>query len=216
MYSERLRVLKRAYTTARSNNELYSETQKKAALQRKQVAFLGGMHMELKKLNDAITLKESEWRQAVLTMLEAEIARDLEYVYPTDGYRVQLSPRIARGRIHIDARVVSTFASEIPGKIQGTQGRLFQQVVSFAALRGVMSLLDVKTIYIDEAFSGASKRNVKKLNRLLASLDERGHNLVLIAQDTTMADSLPANRLILTRSLDNKTKVVQEESVRNE
>ena len=99
---------------------------------------------------------------------------------------------------------------DFPGKISGTQGRLFQQVVSFAGLIGVMSLLGIKTIYIDEAFSGSAKKNIGKLNRLLLHLKERGFNLVIIAQDIAMAEGLPANRMLLSRSVDNKTTIIQE------
>lgn len=175
----------------------------------RQLDFLMGLHVQIDSLSKSITQRESEWRESILSMLEAEITADLARVYPTDGYRVKLSSRVLRGKIHIDAKVYSFATNEIPGKIRGTQGRLFQQVVSFAALKGVMTLLGVKTLYVDEAFSGSSKRNIKKLNGLLAALQEQGHNLVLIAQDTSMADGIPANRLFLSRSIDNKTMLQQ-------
>lgn len=210
MYSARLRTLKRAYSNAERGNQLYEDALQKQHLHTAQADFLLGLSEHLKSLDLEITRQEGIWREAVLAMLSSEIANDLSFVYPSDGYQVDLSTRILRGKIHISATVRSTFANDFPGKIKGTQGRLFQQVVSFAALIGVMSLLGVKTIYIDEAFSGSAKKNINKLNKLLLHLKERGFNLVIIAQDTAMAEGIPANRLFLSRSIDNKTTVVQE------
>lgn len=210
MYADRLRTLNRAYNSADRSNKLYEDARRKQVLQEEQMRFLEGLQMQIQKLDLTITRVESEWRKDVLSILEAEIIKDLSYVYPTDGYTVSLTSKIMRSKIHIDAEVRSLFSDRIPGRIQKTQGRLFQQVVSFAALRSTMSLLGVNTIYVDEAFSGSSKRNVAKLNNLLASLEERGYNLVMIAQDTAIADNIKANRLFLTRSIDNKTQVAQE------
>lgn len=210
MYSARLRTLTRAYKSAERNNMLYDEAVQKQHYLESQVNFLVGLSEHLKILDQAITTQESEWRQAVLSILASGIADDLAFVYPADGYQVNLSARVLRGKIHIDATVTSTFAKDFPGRIRGTQGRLFQQVVSFAALKGVMHLLGVRTIYVDEAFSGSAKKNIEKLNKLLLHLKEQGFNLVIIAQDLAMAEGLPANRMFLSRSIDNKTTIVQE------
>lgn len=210
MYSARLHTLSRAYSSAERNNALYLDAKEKQTLHQEQVNFLAGVVEHLKTLDLAITKQEGEWRESVLSVLSSEIANDLAFVYPEDGYQVELTSRVLRNKIHINASVTSTFAKDFPGKIRGTQGRLFQQVVSFAALIGVMSLLGINTVYDDEAFSGSSKKNVKKLNRLLLHLKERGFNLILIAQDLAMAEGLPANRMFLSRSIDNKTAIVQE------
>lgn len=211
MYSDRVRTLSKAYRAAERANKTYTDFSEQQALEEQQLTFLIGMQNQLSLLDKAITEKESEWRKSVLSVLETEIITDLSYVFPDDGYNVKLVPRVLRGKIHIVATVSSTFSGELPGKIRGTQGRFFQQVVSLAALVGVMDLLGIKTVYIDEAFSGASKRNIKKLNSLLSSLQQRGFNIVMIAQDASMADGISANRLFLQRSLDNKTSILQEE-----
>ncbi len=210
MYSERFNTLAKAYSRAEENNKAYTEAMQKQCLLQSQLEFIIGLHENVKAFCLAETEKESEWRDSILGILSSQIARDLAFVYPTDGYQVSLSTRVLRGKIHVEARVTSTFAKDFPGKIKGTQGRLFQQVVSFSSLLGVMDMLGVKTVYIDEAFSGSAKKNVEKLNQLLASFEERGFNLVIIAQDITMADALPANRMFLSRTIDNKTIIQQE------
>lgn len=210
MYSARLRTLTRAYNNAERSNTLYTDAVQRQSLHQAQVDFLIGLSEHIRALDLAITEKEGEWREGILSVLSSEIISDLAFVYPSDGYQVNLDARVLRGKIHITASVTSTFARDLPGKIRGTQGRLFQQVVSFAGLLGVMDLLGIKTVYVDEAFSGSAKKNIHKLNRLLLHMKERGFNLIIIAQDIAMAEGLPANRMFLSRSVDNKTMIVQE------
>ena len=207
MYRERLSVLKRAYKSLSKNNVAFNEASKNVAVYRNQSMFIQGLAQSLKLLESIIVEREREWRDAVLRELEAEIMQDLAYVYPSDGYQVKLSSRVLRGKIHIEAETHSYFAGSIAGDVSDSQGRLFQQVVSFAALLGVMKILGVNTVYVDEAFSGASKRNIVKINKLLRSIQERGFNIILIEQDTSMASGIEANVLYLSRSLDNKTTI---------
>lgn len=216
VYSRRLQTLQRAYKKAQQSNKLYEEAQSRQIGHKAQVDFLINLSESLHTLDLAITTRESEWRKAILSVLETEIINDLEFVYPSDGYQVSLDTRVLRGKIHITATVMSTFANDFPGKIKGTQGRLFQQVVSFATLIGIMSLLGVKTIYVDEAFSGSSKNNIARINQLLLHFQERGFNLVIIAQDMSIATNIPANCIYLTRTTDNKTLIAQEEVKGNE
>ena len=97
----------------------------------------------------------------------------------------------------------------MPGELSDSQGCLFQQVVSFAALVGIMDLLRVNTVYVDEAFSGVARANIEKITALLNMYQQRGYNIVLIIQDDSVAKSVEANTLMLSRSLDNKTTVLQ-------
>lgn len=210
MYADRIRVLDRAYASAAKHNKLYDSAKKEQLLYQQQCDFLTGLQTQLQIFDLKLTEEESTWREGILSLLESEIINDLTYVFPTDGYNVKLQSRVVRGRIHIEASVMSTFSGKIPGRIRSTQGRIFQQVVSFAALIGVMVLLGIDTAYFDEAFSGSSKRNVRKLNALLEHLKQRGLNLIIIAQDTAMAKGLGANTLYFSRSVDNKTAVTQE------
>lgn len=210
MYSARLKTLSRAYKRAEESNSAYLDALNRQRELETQLNFLAGLHEQLKTFSLAVADKEREWRDAVLAVLSSEISNDLSYVYPSDGYQVNLSARVLRGKIHIEATVTSTFAKDFPGKIKGTQGRLFQQIVSSSSLVNIMRMVGVQTIYVDEAFSGSAKKNMGKLNKLLQSFEERGLNMVIIAQDSSMADGLKANRLILSRSLDNKTTITKD------
>lgn len=210
MYGSRMRTLVRAYNNVAKNNKAYQEAEELCAQQKIKLDFLQSTHYQLQSLSKKITEEEGFWRDGILSTLEAEIMEDLAWVYPTDSYCVKLTSRVLRGKIHIESSVSSTYSKSLSGKIKNMQGRLFQQVVSFSALHGVMLLLGVKTAYIDEAFSGSSRKNIRRLNGLLSHLSERGFNLVMIAQDTAMADGISANRIFLKRTIDNKTLIAQE------
>lgn len=209
MYMSRLRTLKRAYQNAERSNTAYREATSNIAKYRSQLQYIRGLGQSLKILDALIAECESEWRESVLRMLEAEIAQDLAFIYPSDGYNVFLTSRVLRGKVHIEGYARSYYGGDMNGDLADSQGRLFQQVVSFGALVCIMKILGVETVYVDEAFSGASNRNVEKINRLLQDIKERGLNIILIAQDITMARNIDANVLLLSRSLDNKTSIVQ-------
>lgn len=211
MYMARLETLTRAYNAMARSNKAYREAMNNVAKYTGQSRYINNLKGSLQIFNGIVVESEKDWQDKVLRSLEAEVVEYLSYVYPTDGYRLMLKTRVLRGKVHVEGEVHSYFLGDVSGEISDTQGRLFQQVVSFAALLAIMKILGEETAYFDEAFSGASKANVVKVNRLLKHVQEEGLNVILIAQDTTMANDIPSNVLILTRSLDNKTAITQRE-----
>jgi len=211
LYSQRVETLAKAYRAAKRNNAAFHEATSNVAKYTQQLRYIRNLKGSLRLFSGIVVEQEGDWQAKVLRMLEAQIMEYLYYVYPMDGYKVDLSTRIVRGKVHVEGEVRSQFLGSLTGDVADTQGRLFQQVVSFAALIAIMKILGVDSVYIDEAFSGASKANVAKINKLLQHVQEEGLNVTLIAQDTTMAENIKSNVLILTRSVDNKTTVVQRE-----
>ena len=210
MYSGRLNTLTHAFKAAQKSNENYSYMRNKLRDTELKMQYAMGVNSGLSFLDTIIATQENEWQSAILRKLESEILSALSFVYPSDGYSVKLSARVLRGKVHIESNIGSYFLGEISGDVASTQGRLFQQVVSFAALLCVMDILGIQTIYVDEAFSGVAKANIPKINALLKSYQERGFNLIIIAQDVAMATGIESNTLLLSRSTDNKTSIVQE------
>ena len=206
MFSSRLNALKRTMGVIKKSNTAFTEANSSYNQHDARVNFLEGMQYYLKAFTLSVTENESAWRESLLKILEYEIMKGLAIVFPSDGYVVKLESSVSRGNIHITASVSSNI-SEFPGRISNTQGRLFQQIVSFMALLSIMSLLGVKTIYIDELFSGSSLENIEKLNTLLRTVGEQGYNIVMIAQNAAIASGMEVNRLILSRTENNRTSV---------
>ena len=102
MYSARLKTLSRAYKRAEESNSAYLDALNRQRELETQLNFLAGLHEQLKTFSLAVADKEREWRDAVLAVLSSEISNDLSYVYPSDGYQVNLSARVLRGKIHIE------------------------------------------------------------------------------------------------------------------
>lgn len=207
MFSQRLRSIDAAYRVIEKNNKAYEEAIHDLEVTKSKIAYIEKLNGSLTILDRLVAEQEEKWQRGILDMLEKSIAEHLAFVFPNDGYTVKLSTRLLRGKIHIEAKAQSYFTGEISGEIDDSQGRLFQQIVSFAALMCVMTILNVKTVYIDEAFSGVSDRNSSRINELLRSYENKGFNIILIAQMPNMASGIEANILRLHRTLDNKTVV---------
>lgn len=216
MYAERVQTLMKAYKHTAESNKMYLEASKALSKYKAEKQYMLGLSSGIQVFERIIIEQEKAWQDSVLKLLEAEIMEALSIIYPNDGYSVKLSARVLRGKVHIDGSVKSYFSQEMPWDLSDTQGRLFQQVVSFSALICIMKIMGAKTVYIDEAFSGASKQKVTLVNKLLSHVAERGCDIVLIAQDVSMASNIDANVLVLERSLDNKTTVTMGGIVGNE
>lgn len=210
MYCERLKTLSKAYSVKRKDNETYAQALKSVSNDQAQAEFMIKLNSNLHTFMSLIAKEEERWQEGVLRTLESEIMQCLDIIFPTDGYRVELSARVLRGKMHIETTIKSYFAGTITGEIARSQGRLFQQTVSFAALVAVMGILGVNTVYVDEAFSGAAVANMAAVNKLVEFVGKRGFNLILIAQNGAIASGLDANILRVSRSVDNKTTVVME------
>ena len=209
MYADRLRGLEKAYKLAAKENDSFLQTKSEIDYIKSQLLYVGGLASGLSMLDAIIAKQENDWQEFVLRKLEAEITQALAFVYPSDGYKVSLQARVLRGKIRIEGSVSSYFTKNMPGELSDSQGCLFQQIVSFAALVCIMGLVNAGTIYVDEAFSGVAKNNIDKINSLLKMYQERGFNIILIAQDVSIASGISANTLFLTRSVDNKTSIMQ-------
>ena len=208
-YSSRVDALRKTYSVLEKNNKAFNQTHAELQAVEAKLEYVSGLGGALTVLERLITQQQAEWQDTILRMLESEISEALAVVYPEDGYTVSLTARLLRGKVHVEGTVKAYFLDEFPGAISDSQGRLFQQIVSFAALMVVMRVLHVNTVYIDEAFSGASVENAGRVNRLLKKYAEQGSNIIIIAQNAEIASGIPSNILYLERSIDNMTSVMQ-------
>lgn len=209
MYSQRLKTLTRAYKNVQKTNEYYSSlesTRNDLMFKIGKVRALGDLCQTLEL---TITNGEKAWREGILSAIEDEISKWMNVIYPADGYETKLSLRVLRGKLHLNATVRSFNINGGSISIKGSQGRLFQQVVSFAAIVAIMSLQGVKTVYVDEAFSGASKKNIILAGTLIDEVARSGFNLVVIAQDHNIIQTPDCTQYVLSRTVDNKTSIVK-------
>lgn len=207
--SKRLNLLKKTYTRMKKDNERYEELLKELTDVKEILIDLDKLSEECKILNSVILSTEEMWRDAMLRKIEEEISWALSVVFPSDGYEVSLGVRTLRGKLHLSATVTSFNIPNSSLVIKKTQGRLFQQVVSIASVIAIMDMLGVRTIYIDEAFSGASPSNITLAGDMLMAWVERGFNLVIIAQNLNIIRSADANIFRLSRTAYNQTIIEQ-------
>lgn len=208
MYAQRIGVLRSACRLIERNNKQYLENLAALDEAKLQLSRISSIIEKLKALDTTVAKTEQEWRKGILSYLEDSISDYLAIAFPEDGYQIALEAVVLRGKIHIETSIKSYAFELIEGSIRETQGCFFQEIVSFAALVSISRLLGIKTVYVDEAFSGASPENFIKLNKLLQRVKEQGVNLVLISQSNYF-EGISGNFLHLQRSLDNQTIVRQ-------
>lgn len=205
--SGRIGNLRRAYKVVEKMNRTYREAEDEKRKYEIKRDFASSIRSSCLDLGQIISEGEKAWRRGVLLQIEEEIEEALGFIYPNDAYQVKLEPRVVRGKVHIDTFVKSNSFDSVSGSMKRTQGLLFRQIISIASVMRIMKMRGVNVVYIDEAFSGASKENLIKVHKLLKWYQEKGANMVIIMQDPTIISGLDAHMLVLSRSWNNKTEV---------
>lgn len=207
-FLNRLSIIERSFNRIEKANKEYLELRKTIEETERKITLICNLSSNLKVLQETITVSEKQWRTAILAIIECEIGKYLNLVYPADNYMVNLDCDIKYGKIKINAAVSSSNFDSL--KVD-SQGRLFKQVVSIATVAAIMKLKGVRTIYIDEAFSGASKENMSVVAKVIQAIIEDGISLVLIIQNEDLIPTTVSwHSLHLTRTIDNCTQVQEE------
>lgn len=207
-YVQRLNVLEKAFNRIEYSNKEYIRISQEIKSATRKLQLISNLSGNVRALVDTITVSEKQWRTAILSIIECEISKYLSFIYPEDNYNICLDCSIKYGKIKVNATVSSNSFNSL--KVT-TQGRLFKQIVSLATVSSIMKLKGIKTIYLDEAFSGASKENMALMGRIIAEMVSDGMKLVLIVQHE---DLIPGNvnwhSIYLTRGQSNCTTIKEQ------
>lgn len=204
-FAQRLRVIDRAFDRITKANEEYLRTLNEIKSYEQKLELSLFLKEDLVKLSHVIVSSEKQWRETVLVVIEREVQRYLDIIYPDDNYIVHLDAVIKYSRVKLQVTVSSNNFRDLKIKSQGT---LFKQIVSLASVSAIMKLKGIYTIYVDEAFSGASKYNLPIVGKIIEELRNDGMNLVLIVQHKDIAHSIvDVNEIHITREIGNITKI---------
>lgn len=204
-FAQRLRVIDRAFDRISKANEEYLRTLNEIKSYEQKLELSLFLKEDLVKLSHVIVSSEKQWRETVLIVIEREVQRYLDIIYPDDNYIVHLDAVIKYSRVKLQVTVSSNNFRDLKIKSQGT---LFKQIVSLASVSAIMKLKGIYTIYVDEAFSGASKYNLPIVGKIIEELRNDGMNLVLIVQHKDIAHSIvDVNEIHITREIGNITKI---------
>lgn len=205
-YTSRLTALKTSYHYVMLQNTKYIDTKSNLESAKLKLSRTKTLYKKLKAFQKYIANIEAEWRDTVTSLVEAEISNCLSCVFPTDGYQVNLKHRVFRGKIHLKTKITSVNL-ERPLSIK-TQGGLLKQLVSFGAILAIMKLKGVKTIYVDEAFSDASKENIIVIGEWLNTVISKDCNLILIVQNRDIITSISKTVVYrFSRSFNNESYI---------
>ena len=207
-YVQRLNVLEKAFNRIEYSNKEYIRISQEIKSATRKLQLISNLSGNVRALVDTITVSEKQWRTAILSIIECEISKYLSFIYPEDNYNICLDCSIKYGKIKVNATVSSNSFNSL--KVT-TQGRLFKQIVSLATVSSIMKLKGIKTIYLDEAFSGASKENMALMGRIIAEMVSDGMKLVLIVKHEYL---IPGNvnwhSIYLTRGQSNCTTIKEQ------
>lgn len=194
---------------AKNTNDYYLSLQKRLAIIERRYDALNNLKQSLKNIGILIANSETQWKDMFIYRLTQGVNDALEIVYPDDGYTISVSLRTLRGKVHIESIINSAIAqSEFKGRISKTQGTLFQQIVSFASFVVIMELLGETTLYVDEAFSGASPMNYNNIDKLVKYYREsKGMNFIFITQNTGMISPDDFTTILEVSRVNNNTTV---------
>lgn len=207
-FKQRLKVLDKTFSLIDNSNKEYLRLIEETNIAEKKIQSLTTLLANIKTLLNAVTVSEKQWRESILSIIECEIYRYISIVYPVDDYSISLSCSVKYGKIKIQASVSSLNFENL--KIE-SQGRLFKQIVSLAAVVAIMRLKGINTVYVDEAFSGASRENMPIVGSLITELINEGLNMIIIVQnEDIIPGTIGWHSLFLKRNISNCTTIKEE------
>ena len=204
---DRINNISKIASVLENSNKQYKETESKLLQQKERSESLGSLFSLLHALEKDIKVGEKEWRDWAVKDLENNINTCLAIVFPDDKYCIHLDVSTKYGKVRLFTSVTSNCVQD-KLTIKGTQGRLFQQTVTFGAILAFMKFVGTNTIYIDEAFSGTSQSNWDKVEALLQYALNNGANIVMISQNADIG--LPANVYSFSRDTENCSHITYE------
>lgn len=204
---DRLNTLNKLSSLIASNNSKFKEVEETVKHSSAVILQLEQLLSIAEALSKEIQNGEKQWQDWAIKDLETTINKCLSIVFPTDGYCIHLNVVTRYNKIRLTTTVSSPFISNCL-TIKESQGRLFQQTVSFGAILAFMKFIGTNTIYIDEAFSGTAISNWDKVNALLEYALSRGANIIMITQNSDI--NLPANIYNFQRDSLNLSHITYE------
>lgn len=144
-----------------------------------------------------LAAEDNAFKQRRLKYLEAYIDRNLEVIFPNEGFR---------SKIHFDYsynnQKVTLYLVDRYGKVRipsVCEGSLLQQLIGFSAAVGIIECLGANKLYMDEAFSASSMENLTKISSLLKKLIEEDFQILIIEQKNDIFKDLPRREINIAK-----------------
>jgi DNA repair exonuclease SbcCD ATPase subunit len=146
----------------------------------KYIEELGLILRECRIINDLCIKEEYSFRTGRIKYLELFVSEELGTIFEEEGFTVSVVDTVERNKLSI--RLV---LHDQNGKVRLpsiNEGKLCQELISFACAVGIIRAAGLNKLYIDEAFAASSEANLEKLSNNLERVVSDGIQVICIEQ----------------------------------
>ena len=152
--------------------------------------------------------EDNAFKEKRLRYLEAYIDRNLEIIFPNEGFRSKIDFDYSYKKQKVALYLVDRYNKvRIPSICEGS---LLQQLIGFSAAVGIVECMGANKLYMDEAFSASSMENLTKISALLKKLIDDDFQILIIEQKNDIFKDLPRREINLEKdAIEECAKVVE-------
>lgn len=152
--------------------------------------------------------EDNAFKEKRLRYLEAYIDRNLEIIFPNEGFRSKIDFDYSYKKQKVALYLVDRYNKvRIPSICEGS---LLQQLIGFSAAVGIVECMGANKLYMDEAFSASSMENLTKISALLKKLIDDDFQILIIEQKNDIFKDLPRREINLEKdAIEECARVVE-------
>lgn len=202
---------------AKANNAKREKIQEEQAEALSAYQALVSLYEEMKRLSSYIIIETNKYRRRSIEILEQEITNNLALVFPEEEYVAKFDYKP-----HGDeptAQLLIGVRNE-KGEYEYTSpslllGGLAQQLTAFSCIFSVLSIMGVKTIFMDEPFNGGDGKSLTEMRPLFQAIYELGIQMVGIEHKGQLFEGIPHKMIELMKDR-YKGKIIVRSTVDSE
>lgn len=206
-YREKISKIESEYNVLLRDNQRREELQKTVDKYRSALDAVRDFLTAIGEVDVAVDNEAARYKEQRLKFINDVITDALLQIFPNEGFRANVVIDRKRGRETVSLELIDKNGMVSLPEIG--QGMLMQYVISYAAISSINTALGGDSLFIDEAFGVASVDRLPELGALVAKRSE-GQMVVLVAQNPALYDNLQTHRIVLSKSVDGVTSVVEE------
>lgn len=159
---------------------------------------------DIESIRNATIAEYSNYRNERLDFLSNNITNILNNVFEDDYFQMKMSVNNQRGIDKLSIKISKNNSKFTNPK--NSSGGLSQQLISFSSSMSIVEILGKSIFYIDEAFNNSSEDNKPKLGAILNNFVQKGYQIFLISQGSSLYENIPRRELRL--KYENKEAVL--------
>lgn len=149
--------------------------------------------------------RDTKFKNQRLKVMQDIINDDMNYVFPSEEFKVRLDYNPYRGKEK--AKLVMVDRNKREHDVEIFSSGLMKQIITFSGSIAVSKFLRANTILVDEAFGASAPSNKSKIGKILKNYVDSGFQLLLISQEPKLYSELDRRQINLAKE-DDQAKLV--------